>query len=249
MNETRGIAQLVELNAHREEILPPYSEEALALRFADENADKLRYVHSWGRWFQWSGQRWEADETLVAFETARILCRTAATRAEAGALRLASAKTVAAVVTLARADRQIAAVAGEWDADPWLLNTPGGTVDLQTGALRPHCIDDKCTKITAVTPCGECPLWLSTFDYIFAGNAELVSFLQRLGRIRPDWRHSRACAGLLPRHRRQWQERPPEHASRDLWRLRHDGADGVSFLPHGAISTRPAWPASGAPVS
>ena len=139
MDETRGIAQLVELNAHREDKLPPDSDEALALRFADDNAGKLRYVHQWGRWFQWSGQRWEADDTLVAFEASRKLCREAATRALAGAQRVASAKTVAAVVTLARADRQIAAVTGQWDSDPWLLNTPAGTVDLKTGDLRPHC--------------------------------------------------------------------------------------------------------------
>jgi hypothetical protein len=38
---------------------------------------------------------------------------------------LRKAKTVAAVEALARSDRCIAATTAQWDADPWLLNTPG----------------------------------------------------------------------------------------------------------------------------
>ena len=54
------------------------------------------------------------------------------------ATQICSAKTVAAVVALARADRRLAATTEQWDADPWLLNTPGGVVDLRTGQLRAH---------------------------------------------------------------------------------------------------------------
>ena len=38
-----------------------------------------------------------------------------------------------AVETLARSDRRIASTVEQWDADPWLLNTPGGIIDLRTG--------------------------------------------------------------------------------------------------------------------
>ena len=37
---------------------------------------------------------------------------------------LASAKTVAAVEKLAKSDRRLAATVDQWDADPWVLNTP-----------------------------------------------------------------------------------------------------------------------------
>ena len=40
--------------------------------------------------------------------------------------------------SLARADRRLAATVDQWDADPWLLNTPDGVVDLKTGGCRPH---------------------------------------------------------------------------------------------------------------
>jgi hypothetical protein len=65
------------------------------------------------------------------------------------------------VERLARADRRIAATIDQWDADPWLLNTPAGTVNLQTGRMRPHCAEDNMTKVTAVAPEGDCPLFLA----------------------------------------------------------------------------------------
>jgi len=61
----------------------------------------------------------------------------------------------------------------------WLLNTPDGVVMLRTGILRAHRREDYCTKLTAVSPEGECPRWLSMLNYIFAGDAELIAFTQR----------------------------------------------------------------------
>jgi putative DNA primase/helicase len=153
------------------------TEDAIALRFAEENASSLRYVHAWGKWLHWTGQRWEVDSTLLAFDIARDLFREVAKRSHTK--RLESAKTVAAVVQLARADRCIAATADQWDADPWLLNTPDGIVDLQIGELLPHRLKAYCTKMTAVSPGGECPLWLKFLDDTFSGKQEVISFVQR----------------------------------------------------------------------
>jgi putative DNA primase/helicase len=41
-----------------------------------------------------------------------------------------------------------------------LLNTPDGIVDLCTGTLRKSDPRAHCTKITAVGPRGDCPLFL-----------------------------------------------------------------------------------------
>jgi putative DNA primase/helicase len=177
MDETAGIDKLADMYVNSKAASKLNTEDAIALRFAEENAGRLRYVHKWGKWLHWTGQRWDEDTTLLAFDIARNLCRDVAKRSQTK--KLESAKTVAAVVQLARADRRLAATTGQWDADPWLLNTPGGTVDLRTGALGPHCLEDYGTKLTAVTPGGECSLWLSTLRYIFGGDEDLVSFLQR----------------------------------------------------------------------
>uniref|UniRef100_UPI0026EEF699 hypothetical protein n=1 Tax=Azovibrio restrictus TaxID=146938 RepID=UPI0026EEF699 len=68
------------------------------------------------------------------------------------AAKLATSGTVGGVERLARADRRHAATTAEWDADPWLLNTPGGVVDLRTGRMRAHDRADRMTKITTATP-------------------------------------------------------------------------------------------------
>jgi putative DNA primase/helicase len=93
---------------------------------------------------------------------------------------LASTKTVNAVQTLARADRRHAAVTEQWDIDPWVLNTPAGTVDLRTGILRPHRRADYITKITSVPPGGACPLWLAFLERIMNGDQMLIGYLQRV---------------------------------------------------------------------
>ena len=67
-------------------------------------------------------------------------------------MKIATAQTVAAIERLARADRRHAATVEQWDADPWLLNTPGGAVDLRTGDLLRHESGRYLTKITGASP-------------------------------------------------------------------------------------------------
>ena len=161
---------------------PAFSDEALALRFAQRHAGDLRFVSAWGKWLVWTGDHWRFDDTLHAFDKARRICREAATECNKDkvAAAVASAKTVAAVERLARADRRLAATIEQWDAEPWLLNTPGGVIDLRTGSLRRHRVEDYMTRITAVAPKGDCPKFLSFLDRITAGDRDLVAYLRRV---------------------------------------------------------------------
>jgi putative DNA primase/helicase len=156
----------------------PETEEAIALAFADRHAHELRYVALWSRWLLYDGTRWHPDDTLHSFERARVICREVS--AEVGKPQIASAKTVAAVERLARADRRLAATQDQWDTNMMALNTPDGVVDLVSGKMRPHDAADYMTKIAAVSPRGSCPLWLSFLDRVTAGNVELQAFLQRM---------------------------------------------------------------------
>ena len=85
------------------------------------------------------------------------------------------------MVTLAGVDPRIAAGVEQWDADPWLLNTPGGVVDLRTGAMRAHAPEDYMTKITAVAPDTSCPtpLWHEFLDKVTNGDRDFRSYLMR----------------------------------------------------------------------
>lgn len=160
---------------------PAFSDEALALLFAERHALDLRFVAAWGKWLSWTGSHWRFDDTLHAFDLSRQICREVAAGCNKPktASAIASAKTVAAVERLARADRRLAATVDQWDADPWALNTPDGVVDLRTGRRRRHDPGDHMTKIAAVGPGGDCPRFLAFLDRITGRDAELQAYLRR----------------------------------------------------------------------
>lgn len=172
-------AKIIDLDAQRP---PMFTDESLALRFAERYSEKLRYVAGSSRWFIYNGQQWSMDETLHAFDMARLVCResSAGCNKPKVATTLASAKTVAAVERLAKVDRRLAATMDFFDVDPMLLNTPGGVIDLATGKTRQHSAEDYLTRITAVAPRGACPTWRDFLNRVTAGDEELQSFMQRM---------------------------------------------------------------------
>jgi putative DNA primase/helicase len=169
---------------------PAFSDDALALRFCDRHEGDLRFVAAWGNWFRWDGARWRQDDTLYAYDLARLVCREAAAECNGSGnakAAIASAKTVAAVERLARADRRIAATIDQWDCDPLLLNPPTGVVDLRTGDMRAHRAEDFMTKITAIAPGGECPLFLAFLNGLREATARLSpTFNARSAMRSPD---------------------------------------------------------------
>jgi putative DNA primase/helicase len=161
---------------------PEFSDDALALRFAERHASEMRYVAEWSTWLIWDGTRWQFDRILRAFSCARLICREAAASHNKvkGGKELASAKTIAAVERLARCDDRLVATGDQWDAEPWLLNTPKGVIDLHTGKMRAHCAEDYLTHMTAVAPDGECPLWHKFLAKVTGNDKALQEYLQRV---------------------------------------------------------------------
>src|SRR5262249_32021078 len=153
-----------------------YADIALSNRFVEEHGADLRHVANGDTWFiyQKSEGRWAEDEKMLVFTWAKrtlvkaareaydeifssVLAKTndpkAAHKAAAPvASALASAPKVAAVVKLACSHPKIAFILKQFDTNRWLLNTPGGTVDLKTGTLRPATREDYFTKSTIVAP-------------------------------------------------------------------------------------------------
>ncbi len=158
----------------------PGSEDDLANRFSIEHIDDLRYCHAWRQWFIWDKSRWRRDSTVQVYDLVREVCSHAAALRNEPSKKIADKATIAAVEWLAQSDRRHATAAEEWDADPFLLNTPGCIVDLPTGQTRPNRPDAMMTKQTAVAPDGDCPLWHNFLDRITDGNHELAAFLQRM---------------------------------------------------------------------
>jgi putative DNA primase/helicase len=160
-----------------------FSDEVLAQNFIERHLNDLRYTALWGQWLLWDGRRWMPDDKLATFSLVRKLCHEQARQAEGrDAKSIASAGTVAAIERLSRSDQRIAVSVNEWDADPWLLNTPAGTVDLRTGDIRMHSPGDKLTRITGVAPDRACPipLWTRFLVTVADGNKDLIACMQRM---------------------------------------------------------------------
>jgi putative DNA primase/helicase len=164
-------------------LAPKDSEEVLALAFAAEHKRYLRFVAKWKMWLIFKGGVWREDKTLRVREAIRVVCRDAGNACNdyKEAKKIASFKTVASVENMAKSDRQLTATIDQWDADPWLLNTPGGVVDLRTGKMREARGEDYMSKMTSVAPSdGDCPMWKSVLNTSFNGDEDMIAYIQRL---------------------------------------------------------------------
>ncbi len=249
-------AAIISFGEHRDqlkEIRPPaFSDDALALRFIDQHKDTLRYVPSLGKWLRWDDKRWCFDDRLIAYDRMRRVCRAAAADCNQPKLAklIASNKTAAAAERFARSDQRIIATVDEWDADPWLLNTPGGTVDLRTGEERSHNQSDLLTKITGVAPDASCPtpVWDAFLARSRATNPSYQRTCSGWPAIRSPARHkSTRCSsstGSAPTARQRFSTllRPAPATITARHRSRHS-------RPQPLIGTRPSSPACAARVS
>lgn len=164
-------------------VLPPeQSEDALATRFVGCHGANWKEVAAWGAWLRWTGTHWSRDEVGAVFQDIRLICRTEASGIDkpAEARRLASSKTIQAVQKIAAHDPSIARAPDDFDQHPMLLNTPGGILDLQTGALAPHDRGLLITQITQARPGQGCPIWIGFLETATGGDGELQAYLARV---------------------------------------------------------------------
>lgn len=69
----------------------------------------------------------------------------------------------------------------ELDKDPFLINTPAGTIDMNKGmdGIRAHTPEDLITKVTTVAPGNEgVKIWQDALNTFFCGDKELIDYVQ-----------------------------------------------------------------------
>ena len=161
-----------------------------AERFEAFAGERFRFVHPWGTWLWYDGTRWCRDADGEAVRSARDALRATAAEAEKSVsvgdnnlikhvLRSEGAARIAAMLSLAQ---PLLPVPPErLDADPDLFNCANGTIDLRTGALRPHDRDDLLTRRSPVIfdPDATCPRWEAFLGRVLGGSEGLKAFLQR----------------------------------------------------------------------
>ena len=173
--------------------LNPYrgTDEANAQLFLQLHGENVRYVPSWRKWLAWTGTHWQDDDSLQvtswAADMPGAMYRVAGTtmqatlRSQAGKLAdaLESVGTRSAMLIAAQCRR--VAKPDQLDQHPFLLNCANGTVDLKTGQIRPHSRADLLTHCldTAYNPQATAPTWLKFLESTFAGDAELIRFVQK----------------------------------------------------------------------
>jgi putative DNA primase/helicase len=165
---------------------PEGSQIDIANRFAEDAKARLRYVMAEKKWFGFNGKCWREDTTghvrdLIKEGLARISIGVRGSEAYARAL--ASHRTLAGVEQIAQVDRRLAGTVEQWDADPTLLCTPGGIVNLADGTVRPAAPEDYCRKSTMVAPAEPgtpFPNWRKVLDNLTGGDQELERYYQKL---------------------------------------------------------------------
>ena len=158
--------------------------------------DRLRYIAADDVWCVWMGSRWRIDDMLRRQEIAKAYAETldaaietidddrSRKAARASVNRARSVAGLRGMLASASSTPTIATLRDLWDADPFLLHTASGVVDLRNGSVRPATPGDlmlrsTCTPVGTGTP----TRWLQFLEEITEGDAELVAYL-------------RACVGM-----------------------------------------------------
>lgn len=166
----------------------PFSDAHLARQFVALHGQDWRFEYKPSKtWRRWDGKRWLLDETR-AINHAVLTFLSAVARSEIAEQltprqrqSLENDAKVTAVVNVVGYDPSIAVTAAVWDRDPWQLVTPGGTVELKTGTIRPSVRDDMNTRCTPVTPSADPPTkWLEWLDTMTCGDKQLAAYLRRI---------------------------------------------------------------------
>ena len=176
-----------------------YSDEYFVAKLMDDVQAKLKYVPSedTGTWMTWQDYRWVEDSLLEHERTVRgflypmaldiqhralPLSKTEGKEHRIAAKYIQSNSGVRALIRMFRA--RLTCLVNEFDVDPWVLNTPGGVVDLRTGQRRPIVPGEMFARATAVTPAVrydavKAPRWRKFLAELCGDDAELSEFLAR----------------------------------------------------------------------
>lgn len=170
--------------------LPMYGQSLIAERFAQAFDGHFIYVINTG-WYYWTGTHWELDDESSRARSALNRMLKAMWSASFGdTVTQASIKACMSnagqlgALSLAEVFPQFATRFEDLDADPYLLNTANGTLDLRTGVLRPHDQADRITRRTEASfgsDEGE-STWSAFLERILP-DEEVRAYLQRIAGV------------------------------------------------------------------
>ncbi|UVO37616.1 bifunctional DNA primase/polymerase [Bradyrhizobium arachidis] len=161
-----------------------------AQRFAWRWADRVLYTPGKG-WLVFDGRRWKPDSLLHCMELAKRTARMIADEAQhlpddqAKAARRRFADSSLSKGSLERmidlAKSLVMVDDSRLDANPWLLNTIAGTIDLRTGDCDDHDPRDLLTKIAPVAAdrTAKCPQFRKFLKRVTGGDRALMKYIKK----------------------------------------------------------------------
>lgn len=164
---------------------------ANAARLAKRHGLSIHYTAAAG-WLIWTGCRWCEDPKNVriqalAKETALAIFDEIKDATDRDAMmkhaKRSQAKTsIEAMIALARSEPGTLAEITDFDTDVMLFNVSNGTIDLRTGALRPHRREDLITRISPIefNPQAECERWDAFLWQVLGKDEDLYRYARRL---------------------------------------------------------------------
>lgn len=207
-----------EVNAQTEQTgqrLYSFDDTGNAQRFVDLFGDKVRYCYTDKRWLWYDGRKWCTDMTGTVKRLADKAVACMAAEAKVYAQLDADegtdmAKAFEKHIKSSRSNKSKNAMLNEvmhhvpilpsqLDRYKAALNTPGGVIDLKSGALAPHDPKNYFTKITAVeySENADCPRWTAFLDDIFGGDKDLIRYVQKAVGYSLTGATSEQCAFFL----------------------------------------------------
>lgn len=168
-----------------------------AERFVDLFGENVRYCYTEKKWYFYNSMRWSVDNLGVILRMADKCVE--AMKAEAKLYLQADeesggdmAKAFEKHMKSSRSNKSKKAMLNEiehhlpilpiqMDRYKMALNTPSGIINLKNGDVKAHNPEYYFTKITSVdcVEAADCPLWLAFLDDIFAGDKDLIRYIQK----------------------------------------------------------------------
>lgn len=168
-----------------------------AERFVDLFGENVRYCYTEKKWYFYNSMRWSVDNLGVILRMADKCVE--AMKAEAKLYLQADeesggdmAKAFEKHIKSSRSNKSKKAMLNEiehhlpilpiqMDRYKMALNTPSGIINLKNGDVKAHNPEYYFTKITSVdcAEAADCPRWLAFLNDIFAGDKDLIRYIQK----------------------------------------------------------------------
>ena len=152
----------------------------------------FRYVSESGQWILWDGHRWTPDTNggmvrlfvsvmkLTGLDAFKCGDADLAKSISRHALKSMDTRNVTAGLKMLQSILHVSISVNDLDADPWMIGTADGMIDLRSGKPITPDRSKLITKMigTAHDPAATCPTWERFLGTVTGGDTELIGYLQ-----------------------------------------------------------------------